>query len=131
MAVTGMATTTRSPASAACPAVAAVASGPSSATRSCSVSGPRELLITTLCPAATLSRATVPPIIPLPMKPIVVMTPPTLGRSRSFLGLTPGPQRAGYGVGDSGVAQPKPVGEPGDLPCDLAGRQPGDQRGGR
>src|SRR5262245_17031384 len=135
MAFTGMATTTRSPASAACPAVAAVASGPSSATSSRSVSGPRELLITTVYPAATLSRATVPPISPLPMKPIVVMTPPTPGRPRSFLGFFPasfpGPQRAGHGFGDFGVVQPEPAGEPGDLPRDLAGRQPGDQRGGR
>jgi hypothetical protein len=82
MALTGMLTTTRSPASAACAAVAAVASGPSSATRSCSVSGPRELLSTTRCPAATLSRATVPPIIPLPMKPIVVMTGANSGPPR-------------------------------------------------
>src|SRR5205823_2600936 len=56
-----------------------VASGPSSAPRSWRVSGPRELLITTRCPAARLSRATVPPIIPLPMKPIVVMTPANPG----------------------------------------------------
>ena len=89
MAFTGMATTTRSPASAACPEVAAVASGPSSATSSWSVSGPRELLITTWCPAATLSRATVPPIIPLPMKPMVVMTPANPGPPRSFLGVIP------------------------------------------
>ena len=72
-----MLTTTRSPASAACSAVPAVASGPSSATSSVSVSGPRELLTTTWCPAATLSLATVPPIIPLPMIPMVVMTAPT------------------------------------------------------
>ena len=75
--MTGIATTTRSPASAACSPVAAVASGPSSSMRSFSVSGPRELLSTTWCPAATLSLATVPPIIPLPMKPTVVMTAPT------------------------------------------------------
>ena len=61
-----------------------VASGPSSATSSVSVSGPRELLSTTWCPAATLSRATVPPIIPLPMMPTVVMTAPTADRGRSF-----------------------------------------------
>ena len=35
------------------------------------------MLTTTWCPAATLSLATVPPIIPLPMMPTVVMTAPT------------------------------------------------------
>jgi hypothetical protein len=38
--------------------------------------GPRELLSTTACPAATLSRATVPPIIPLPINPTVVILGP-------------------------------------------------------
>ena len=44
---TGALTSTRSPASAACPAVPGVASGPSSAASSARVSGPRELLTTT------------------------------------------------------------------------------------
>ena len=56
-----------------------------------------------------------PPINPLPMKPIVVMTPPTPARRRSFLGVivsvTPGPQRAGHGLGDFGVVQPEPAGQ--------------------
>src|SRR5580704_7200290 len=88
-ALTGTLTTTRSPASAACSAEPAVASGPSSAASSASVSGPRELLTTTRYPAATLSRATVPPIIPLPMMPTVVMTAPTpepIGSFRSRAG---------------------------------------------
>ena len=62
-----------SPASAASAAVAARARGPSSSTRSLSVSGPRELLSTTSWPASTASRATVLPMLPLPMSPTVVM----------------------------------------------------------
>jgi hypothetical protein len=42
------------------------------------------LLSTTWYPAATVSLATVPPIIPLPMIPTVVMTAPTPDRARSF-----------------------------------------------
>src|ERR1700691_927020 len=78
----GMATTTMSPA-AACAPVPARASGPSSRASSSSVSGPRELLSTTWCPAATLSRATVPPINSPPINPTGVMqggnadSPPT------------------------------------------------------
>src|SRR5450631_12788 len=80
-----MATTTRSPAPAASSAVAARAIGPSSPVSSLSVSGPRELLSTTACPAATASRATVPPIIPLPMNPtvaIIARTEPPPGSFR-------------------------------------------------
>ena len=40
--------------------------------RSASVSGPRLLLSTTSWPASTASRATVEPILPLPMNPMVV-----------------------------------------------------------
>jgi hypothetical protein len=72
-ALTGTVTTTMSPAAAASPLVAADAAGPSSAARSASVSGPRELLSTTLCPAAMASRAMALPICPLPMNPTVVM----------------------------------------------------------
>jgi len=68
-----MLTTTRSPAAAASAGVAARARGPNSSTRSLRVCGPRELLSTTSYPAATASRATVPPRFPLPMKPTVVM----------------------------------------------------------
>src|SRR3954464_11428717 len=75
-----MVTTTTSPASAAPVAVAARAWGPSSATRSLSVSGPRLLLSTTSWTASTASRATVLPMCPLPMSPMVVIpaarTPP-------------------------------------------------------
>src|SRR3954447_18770343 len=63
-----------SPASAASKAVAARARGPSSATRSARDSGPRLLLSTTSWPAATASRATVLPMLPLPMSPMVVMS---------------------------------------------------------
>src|SRR3954451_21863878 len=62
-----------SPAAAASTAVAARARGPSRATRSVRVSGPRLLLSTTSYPASTASRATVLPMLPLPMSPIVVM----------------------------------------------------------
>src|ERR1700742_2315374 len=82
MAASGVATTTMSPASAVSSTLSARAVGPSSATRSFSVSGPRELLITTVCPAATLSRATVPPILPLPMNPMVAI-PPILSPPRA------------------------------------------------
>src|SRR3954468_761553 len=61
-----------SPAAAASAAVAARARGPSSLTRSVRVSGPRLLLSTTSCPASTASRATVLPMFPLPMNPMVV-----------------------------------------------------------
>jgi hypothetical protein len=71
--LTGTETTTMSPAAEASPLVAADARGPSSAAVSASVSGPRELLSTTWCPAAMASRAIVLPICPLPMNPTVVM----------------------------------------------------------
>src|ERR1700686_5050032 len=58
-ALTGTVTTTMSPAAAASPLVAADARGPSSAARSASVSGPRELLSTTWCPSS--SRGETPP----------------------------------------------------------------------
>src|SRR5215813_6755950 len=73
MFLSGMVTTTMSPAAAASAGVAACASGPSSATRPASVSGPRELLITTLWPWATASRATWLPICPAPIKPMVLL----------------------------------------------------------
>ena len=44
-----------------------------SSTRSSSVCGPRELLNTTSYPPATANRATVPPMLPLPMKPTVAI----------------------------------------------------------
>src|SRR5208337_980120 len=62
-----------SPAFAASTAVAARAFGPSSAMSADKVSGPRELLITTLYPFATASRAIWLPICPAPMIPIVVV----------------------------------------------------------
>ena len=64
--------------------VAARACGPSSSTRSWRVSGPRLLLSTTSCPASTASRATVLPMCPLPMSPMVVMASRTAGVGRSF-----------------------------------------------
>jgi hypothetical protein len=76
------ATTTMPPSAAASPLVAADARGPSSATVSASVSGPRELLSTTWCPAATASRAMVLPNLPLPMNPTVIMPRPTRPRDR-------------------------------------------------
>src|SRR5450755_4349023 len=92
-----MATTTRSPAPAASSAVAARAMGPSSLVSSLRVSGPRELLSTTACPAATASRATVLPIIPLPMNPTVAITgrtqPPSGSFRRGWRGVTGGSGR--------------------------------------
>src|SRR4051812_36369536 len=64
-----------SPAWAASSGVAARARGPSSATRSFSVSGPRELLTTTSCPCVTASRASWLPMWPAPISPIVLMGP--------------------------------------------------------
>src|SRR5689334_11410702 len=85
-----MVTTTTSPAVAASAAVAARAPGPSSATRSARVSGPRLLLITTSCPAARARRATVLPMLPLPMNPHVVMAVTTAQLVRRFLDGTQG-----------------------------------------
>src|SRR3954447_6036148 len=79
-----MVTTTMSPAAAASAGVATRACGPSCATRSVRVSGPRLLLRTTSWPASTASRATVPPMCPLPMSPMVVMAGPSTPAARSF-----------------------------------------------
>src|SRR6476619_7568083 len=81
-----MVTTTRSPRPAAPALVSASACAPSAATTSVSVSGPRELLITTSYPCATASRATAWPMFPAPMKPMVVMAAPTPRRPRLFPG---------------------------------------------
>ena len=81
-ALTGTETTTMSPAAAASPLVAADARGPSSAAVSASVSGPRELLSTTWCPASMASRAMVLPMCPLPMNPTVVIFSASLQKSR-------------------------------------------------
>src|SRR6266851_2324082 len=62
-----------SPAFAASNAIAARAVGPSSATSADKVSGPRELLITTLYPCVTASRAIWLPMCPAPMSPMVVI----------------------------------------------------------
>src|SRR5262245_23594752 len=62
-----------SPARAASSGVVARALGPSSSTSAASVSGPRELLITTSCPLLTESRASWLPMRPAPMSPMVVM----------------------------------------------------------
>src|SRR6476660_5773926 len=62
-----------SPAFAASGGVAARALGPSSATRPDSVSGPRELLMTTEYPFAMASRASWLPMCPAPIKPRVFM----------------------------------------------------------
>src|SRR5437773_2322847 len=80
----GIVTTTRSPPSAASCPVPARASGPSSPASPVRVSGPRELLSITGCPAATASFATVPPILPLPISPTVVMDALTQAGGRSF-----------------------------------------------
>src|ERR1019366_1237040 len=82
---TGTVTTTMSPAAAASQLVAAAARGPSSAAVPRSVSGPRELLSTTRCPASMASRATVLPICPLPMIPTVVIFSASLQKSRTLL----------------------------------------------
>src|SRR6201992_2238003 len=109
MAASGVATTTMSPASAASATLSARPPGPSSATRSFSVSGPRELLSTTMCPAATLSRATVLPILPLPMNPMVAI-PPMIS--------PPGPGLPGRGLGGELVVA--------DVLVDHAGAHVGD-----
>src|SRR4051794_13167520 len=75
-----MATMMTSPKLAASAAVPACAFGPSSSTRPDSVSGPRELLTITSCPAAESSCARVPPIFPLPMKPMRIAIPDVPGR---------------------------------------------------
>src|ERR1700735_3282931 len=85
MALTGPVTTTMSPAAAASPLVAADARGPSSAARSARVSGPRELLSTTWCPASMASRAMALPICPLPMNPTVVIFSASLRKSRTLV----------------------------------------------
>src|SRR6202034_1657253 len=84
-ALTGTVTTTMSPAAAASPLVAADARGPRLAARSASVSGPRELLSTTWCPAAMASRAMALPICPLPMNPTVVISSASLRKSRTLV----------------------------------------------
>src|ERR1039457_6022918 len=83
-ALTGTVTTTMSPA-AASPLVAADARGPSSAARSASVSGPRELLSITWCPASMASRAMALPICPLPMNPTVAIFSASLQKSRTLV----------------------------------------------
>jgi hypothetical protein len=84
-ALTGTVTTTMSPAAAASPLVAADARGPSSAAVSAIVSGPRELLSTTWCPASTASRAMALPICPLPMNPTVVIFSASLQKLRTIV----------------------------------------------
>lgn len=71
--LSGTATIAKSPAAAASAAYAARADGPSSATRSVSVCGPRELAITTAYPVATAARASWLPTSPAPMMPMVVI----------------------------------------------------------
>src|SRR6478752_4010060 len=91
----GIDTTTTSPASAASAAVAARARSPISDTRSASVSGPRELLMTTSWPCSAKSLARVPPMLPLPMNPMVVMR----GERRTPPACSSGPSpRAGFEV---------------------------------
>src|SRR6202034_4843509 len=77
-------TSTRSPIAAAFAQEAARALGPSSATRSARVSGPRELLSTTSIPASTASLATVPPILPHPISPRVVIVTGNPARPESI-----------------------------------------------
>src|SRR3954451_5635869 len=77
MLLSGIVTTTISPASAASRGELARARGPSSLTSSFNVSGPRELLTTTSYPCRTASRASWLPMWPAPINPIVfaVMSP--------------------------------------------------------
>src|SRR3954454_13858230 len=97
----GIATTTRSPKRAASSAVVARAGSPSSAARSLKVSGPRELLMATSCPASVKWPASVDPMWPAPMMPIFIslVVCPARARSnaplrgRSTLGLQPGVAR--------------------------------------
>src|ERR1700735_3752829 len=129
-ALTGTLTRTRSPASAACAAEPAVASGPSSAASSARVSGPRELLTTTRYPAATLSRATVPPIMPLPMMPRVAMTAPTPDPAPAFRGRDPGRGPRLWLRLDAGVADGLELGGGGDRGHGL-GADPGSRAQGQ
>src|SRR3984957_11116049 len=138
-ALTGTLTRTRSPASAACWAVPAVASEPSSAASSARVSGPRELLTTTRYPAATLSRATVPPIMPLPMMPRVAMTAPppdpapACGARHPWLGLrldagvTDGLELGGGGDRGHGLGADAGSRAQGQVADHHAGRHQGDR----
>src|SRR3954454_22947549 len=73
-----------SPAAAASTAVAARAAGPSRFTRSVRVSGPRLLLSTTLWPAPTARSASVLPMFPLPMSPMVVTYAATSALTDAF-----------------------------------------------
>src|SRR3954451_25445842 len=73
-----------SPAAAASAAVAARACAASCSTRSVRVWGPRLLLSTTSWPASTASRATVLPMCPLPMSPMVVMSAASHGAGAAF-----------------------------------------------
>src|SRR5688500_4802234 len=84
-ALSGTETTTMSPAFAASQLVAADAHGPSSTIVSAIVSGPRELLSTTWCPAWMARRAMALPICPLPMIPTVVILSASLGHSREIV----------------------------------------------
>jgi hypothetical protein len=83
-ALTGTVTTTMSPAAAASLLVAADARGPSSAAVSASVSGLRELLSITWCPASMASRAMALPICPLPMNPTVAIFSASLQKCRTW-----------------------------------------------
>src|SRR5688572_17922146 len=75
MPFSGMVTMTTSPARAACSTVTGFA--PVSLANAASVSGPRELAMDTSCPSAVSLRASVPPMLPAPMMPIL-MAPPSL-----------------------------------------------------
>src|SRR5215467_15327504 len=140
----GTVTTTSSPPPAGSRPVAARASGPSSAARSVSVSGPRELLSSTWCPAVTASRATVPPMRPLPISPTVVMDALTPGGWRSFQRLEqrlhPGAEVGGRPGGDQVAVDDRGLVHPVDAGVDHvvadrrhAGRAPAfdDLRGDR
>src|ERR1700761_5934223 len=119
MAASGVATTTRSPSSAASSTEQARAIGPSWAARSLRVSGPRELLRITECPAATLSRATVPPILPLPINPTVAIVAMISLRPPAVPGRGAGGPGGGLGRADLLVA---------DVLVDHAGADVGDLR---
>src|SRR5882762_8339088 len=76
----GIVTTTMSPRSAVSVGLAARALGPSSSTRPFSVSGPRELLITTSYPCATANLASWLPMCPAPINPITFASISTSSR---------------------------------------------------
>src|SRR5918992_8262 len=112
--------TTTSPNRAASAAVIAQARPPRSSITAWRVSGPRELLIATWCPARTKCRASVPPMCPAPMMPSRIPPPQSGAEAARFR--TDGEERVVV-TQDSSRDRDHTRGEP----C----RRPGNRRRGR